>query len=134
VRQLPGACSASASRRRTTARKPDGPKYSRLSDRPLRLVHEIEEEAAAQRAATGKTVLGRAAILKQHPHERPNRPKKSVAPLVHAASRKVRLALYEGYRAFVAAYREAADRLRAGNRAVIFPAGCFPPALPFVGG
>ena len=98
------------------------------------LIREIEEEAAAQRAATGKTVLGRAAVLKQHPHERPNRSKKSYAPLVHAASRKVRLALYEGYRAFVAAYREAAGKLRAGDRAAIFPAGCFPPALPFVGG
>jgi len=98
------------------------------------LVREIEEEAAAQRAATGKTVLGRAAILKQHPHQRPNRPKKSYAPLVHAASRKVRRELYEGYRAFVAAYREAAEKLRAGDRAAIFPAGSFPPALPFVGG
>jgi REP element-mobilizing transposase RayT len=98
------------------------------------LIHEIEEEAGAQREATGKPVLGRAAVLKQHPHERPNRPKKSYAPLVHAASRKVRLALYEGYRAFVAAYREAAEKLRAGDRAAIFPAGCFPPALPFVGG
>jgi REP element-mobilizing transposase RayT len=98
------------------------------------LVREIEEEAAAQRAATGKTVLGRVAVLKQHPHQRPNRPKKSYAPLVHAASRKVRRELYEGYRAFVAAYREAADRLRAGDRAVVFPAGSFPPALPFVGG
>jgi len=95
---------------------------------------QIEDEAAAHREATGKPVLGRAAVVKQHQHARPNRPKKSYAPLVHAASRKVRLALYEGYRAFVAAYREAAEKLRAGDRAVIFPAGCFPPALPFVGG
>jgi len=86
------------------------------------------------RAATGKTVLGRVAVLKQHPHQRPNRPKKSYAPLVHAASRKVRRDLYDGYRAFVAAYLEAADKLRAGDRAVIFPVGSFPPALPFVGG
>jgi REP element-mobilizing transposase RayT len=98
------------------------------------LIREIEEEAAAQREVAGKTVLGRAAVLKQHPHERPNRPKKSYAPLVHAASRKVRLALYEGYRSFVAAYREAAEKLRTGDRAAIFPAGSFPPALPFVGG
>ncbi|HEX3530195.1 MAG TPA: hypothetical protein VH988_24305 [Thermoanaerobaculia bacterium] len=98
------------------------------------LVREIEEEAAAQREATGKTVLGRAEVLKQHPHQRPNRPKKSYASLVHAASRKVRLALYEGYRVFVAAYREAADRWRAGERGVIFSVGSFPPALPFVGG
>jgi hypothetical protein len=41
------------------------------------LVREVEEEAAAQRKATGKPVLGRAAVLKQNPHERPNRPKKS---------------------------------------------------------
>jgi len=85
-------------------------------------------------APSSRHPLRRAEVLKQHPHQRPNRPKKSYAPLVHAASRKVRLALYEGYRAFVAAYREAADRLRAGDRAVIFPAGSFPPALPFVGG
>jgi len=98
------------------------------------LVREIEEEATAQREATGKPVPGRVAVLKQHQHERPNRPKKSYAPLVHAASRKVRLALYEGYRAFVAAYREAAEKLRAGGRAAIFPAGCLPPALPFVVG
>jgi hypothetical protein len=79
-------------------------------------------------------VLGRAAILEQQPHERPNRPKKSHASLVHAASKKVRLALYERYRAFVAAYREAAELLRSGHLAAVFPAGCFPPALPFVGG
>ncbi len=98
------------------------------------LIREIEEEAAAQREATGKTVLGRAAILKQQPHERPARSKKSYAPLFHAASRKVRRDLYDGYRAFVAAFREAADRLRDGNLAAGFPAGSFPPALPFVGG
>jgi hypothetical protein len=112
-----------------------------LDDEPLQqkenvaeLVREIEEEAAAQRAATGKSVLGCMAILKQNPHERPDRPKKSYAPLVHAASRKIRRELYEGYRAFVAAYREAAEKLRGGDRAVIFPTGSFPPALPFVGG
>ncbi len=27
-----------------------------------------------------------------------------------------------------------ADKLRKGNRTVLFPRGCFPPALPFVGG
>jgi len=42
------------------------------------LIREIEEEAAAQREATGKPVLGSAAVLKQHQHERPNRPKEVV--------------------------------------------------------
>jgi hypothetical protein len=98
------------------------------------LVREIEAEAAEQREKTGKEPLGRVAVLKQHPHERPMRFKKSYAPLVHAASQKVRRDLYDGYRAFVAAFREAAEKLKAGNLAVVFPAGSFPPALPFVGG
>jgi hypothetical protein len=98
------------------------------------LVREIEAEAAAQREATGKPALGRAAILKQHPHERPNRPKKSYAPLFHAVSQKVRRDLYEGYRAFVAVFRDAAEKLRSGDLTAVFPAESFPPALPFVGG
>jgi REP element-mobilizing transposase RayT len=98
------------------------------------LVREIEAEAAEQREAIGKAALGRVAVLKQHPHERPMRSKKSYAPLVHAASQKVRRDLYDGYRAFVAAFREAAEKLKTGHLAVVFPTGSFPPALPFVGG
>ena len=37
------------------------------------------------------------------------------------------------YALFVAAYRDAAEKLRAGIRDVVFPRGSFPPALPFVG-
>jgi len=98
------------------------------------LIREIEEEAAAQREAAGLQVLGREPVLQQNPHERPVRSKKSYTPLFHAASRKVRRDLYDCYRAFVAAFREAADFLRAGNLTAVFPAGRFPPALPFVGG
>jgi len=98
------------------------------------LVCEIEAEAVAEREKTGKSVLGRVAVLRQHPHERPLRTKKSNAPLFHAVRRKVRRALYEGYRAFVSCFREAASRLRSGDLGAIFPAGSFPPALPFVGG
>jgi hypothetical protein len=56
------------------------------------------------------------------------------APLFHAASKAVRRELYEGYAWFVAAYREAAEKLRNGNRMVSFPIGSFPPPLPFVAG
>jgi hypothetical protein len=59
---------------------------------------------------------------------------KSPAPSVHAASKAARLALYEAYAWFVAAYRTAAEKLRGGDRTVCFPAGSFPPALPFVPG
>jgi hypothetical protein len=68
------------------------------------LVLEIETEAAEQREKTGKEPLGRVGVLKQHPHERPMRSKRSYAPLVHAVSQKVRRDLYDGYRAFVAAF------------------------------
>ena len=35
---------------------------------------------------------------------------------------------------FVACFRSAAEKLRVGDRAAPFPAGSFPPALPFVSG
>jgi len=52
--------------------------------------------------------------------------------LFHAASKSARQELYAAYGWFVAAFREAAEKLRAGDRTVSFPAGSFPPALPFV--
>lgn len=45
-----------------------------------------------------------------------------------------RLALYQSYAWFVAAFREAAEKLRRGDRTACFSAGSFPPALPFVAG
>jgi hypothetical protein len=32
----------------------------------------------------------------------------------------------------MAAFRDAAEKLRAGDRLVAFPEGSFPPSLPFV--
>lgn len=96
------------------------------------LVREIEAEAAAEMALTGRGPLGPKAILRQHPHTRPNRTKKSPATLFHAATKAVRLALREAYGRFLAAFREAAERLKAGDRFARFPNGCFPPGLPFV--
>ena len=101
--------------------------------RAISLIHEIVEETAAQRARTGSEPLGASAILGRHPHERPNKPKRSPAPLFHALSTGVRRELWEAYRLFVAAFRQAADRLRAGDRNAVFPSGSFPPVLPYVG-
>ena len=98
------------------------------------LVAGIEQEAAAERERTGSQVLGVSAILGQHPFDRPARPKKSPAPLFHAASKRTRDELYAAYAWFVDAYRQASEKLRSGNRNVAFPAGSFPPALPFVAG
>ncbi len=67
-----------------------------------------------------------------HPHHRPKKIKKSPAPRVPAFRGKVRRRLEKAYSEFVALYREAADRLRAGDREVEFPEDCFPPALAYV--
>jgi hypothetical protein len=42
--------------------------------------------------------------------------------------------LYDAYAWFVGAFRDASEKLRAGDRAAPFPRGSFPPALPFVAG
>jgi hypothetical protein len=40
--------------------------------------------------------------------------------------------MYKMYAIFVAAFREAAEQLKAGDRSAKFPEGSFPPGLPFV--
>jgi hypothetical protein len=95
---------------------------------------EIESQAALRRQLNDLPAKGPAAILAQETHAAPKTLKKSPAPLFHAASRKIRRELYEAYRHFVAAFRDAAARLRAGESDVIFPAASFPPAAPWVDG
>jgi hypothetical protein len=68
------------------------------------------------------------------PWMRPKTQKRSPAPLFHAFSAAARRELWGAYRIFVGAFRQAADKLRAGDRNAVFPLGSFPPALPFVGG
>jgi hypothetical protein len=93
-----------------------------------------ESEAAAELAAAGREPVGVEAILKMNPETRPVKSRRSPAPLFHAATKAMRKALWEAYALFVAAFREAADRLRSGDRNALFPVGSFPPGLPFVSG
>jgi hypothetical protein len=94
------------------------------------LVDEIETEAAAARQDLPS--LGVEAVLAQDPHSRPKQSKKSPAPRFHAWSHEARWALYEAYGFFVGAFRDAAEKLRSGDLTARFPAGSFPPHLPFV--
>lgn len=87
---------------------------------------EIDEEAAARRKRTGAQPFGAAAILAQHPWTRPERVKKSPAPLLHAASKAVRQVFYEGFALFVAAYRSAAEKLQRGRSQPELPTGLLP--------
>ena len=101
-------------------------------DRIREIVREIDETAAAQRAESLIPTLGPEGVRAQNPETRPKRIKKSPAPFFHALRKKVRKALWEAYGVFLAAYREAAEKWRAGDRGAVFPAGSFPPGLPFV--
>ena len=96
------------------------------------LVEAMIAKAAARRAETGIEPLGAAAILRQQPFSQPAKTKKSSAPLVHAASKRIRTEMKIAYSWFVRAFREAAEYLRSGDRLARFPRGSFPPGLPFV--
>jgi hypothetical protein len=100
--------------------------------RVAELMEEIESEAAAELTKAGREPLGAETALRLDSETRPARSKKSPAPLFHAASKAVRKALWEAYTLFVAAFREASERLRSGDRTARFPVGSFPPRLPFV--
>ena len=96
------------------------------------LIHQIEATAATERGKKGMEPLGVEKILAQDPETQLAPLDRSPAPFVHAATRKIRKELSEAYGWFVAAYREAADKLRKGDRNTAFPPGSFPPHLPFV--
>ena len=96
------------------------------------LVREINESAAAARAESLIQPLGADGVRAQNPETRPKKIKKSPAPFFHALRKKVRKALWETYGLFFAAFREAAEKLRDGDRDAAFPVGSFPPRLPFV--
>ncbi|HEV7669881.1 MAG TPA: hypothetical protein VGS22_15265 [Thermoanaerobaculia bacterium] len=101
-------------------------------ERIAELVEAIIAKSAVRRAETGIEPLGAAAILRQQPFSQPGKTKKSPAPLVHAASKRIRIETKVAYGWFARAFREAAAYLRVGDRMARFPRGSFPPGLPFV--
>ena len=96
------------------------------------MVQELNEAAAAVREESLIPPLGADGVRAQNPETRPRKIKKSPAPFFHALRKKVRKALWDAYCGFFAAFREAAERWRAGDRSAVFPVGSFPPGLPFV--
>jgi hypothetical protein len=96
------------------------------------MVTAIEREAEEVMKRTQIPPVGVDKILRQSPHTQPKNSKKSPAPPFHAATKAARDELKRAYGLFLAAFREAAERLRAGDRKARFPLGSFPPGLPFV--
>jgi hypothetical protein len=106
----------------------------KIRARVAELVEDIEKEAEADRRSRGVKALEAKAILAQSPHQKPKQTKRVPAPGFHAATKAARRALRDAYVLFLAAYQDAAEKLRSGDRSVRFPEGSFPPALPFVRG
>lgn len=96
-----------------------------VRDELRRRVAEVEAACAAARAESGRDVLGKRAIRRQHWNERPAsvEPRRGVRPRV-AGSRWARIEALLRCRAFVDAYRTARERWLAGHQA-IFPPGTY---------
>jgi REP element-mobilizing transposase RayT len=95
------------------------------------LIAELVASHAALRAVEGGKLMGARAVLRVHPHTVPE-VTHSPAPLFHAVRLEIRRRLREAYAQFVAAFREAAERVKDGVERVLFPKGSFPPAPPFI--
>ena len=70
----------------------------------------------------------------QHPQTRVRRSSRSRRRRcsIVRPRRCARQEMWDAYSWFVGAFRQAAEKLKAGDRNAAFPPGCFPPALPFV--
>ena len=119
----------------TLARLPCWQHLSALEyqERISEMISDLEADARRDRREKGFEALGQDVIRHQDPFAKPTKFTRSPIPWIHAVRRATRLAFRKAYRLFELAYREAAQRLRSGIVDVSFPAGCFPPAMAFVG-
>lgn len=92
----------------------------------------IVADGEAQRRVSGRSLPSPAALATLDPNVRPLKVARSPAPRVHAATQAVRETFRRAYLEFTVAFRAAADALKNGDRNAIFPAGSFPPHLPWV--
>lgn len=95
------------------------------------LLTSVEEEAREERRRAGAPPLGKDSVLSPNPRHVPNQVEKRPAPIAHAVSRAARSAFRDAYGSFLSAYRQACEELRASEAGAAFPAGSFPPAMPF---
>ena len=98
----------------------------------LEIIRIIEEKAAARHAENETASLGRDFVLEGEPHYRPPPLEKKPQPRFHAYRDAVREDMRAAFGLILAAYLQAAEQLKAGNRWVTFPENTFPPGLPFL--
>lgn len=91
------------------------------------LVAEVRDQVAAiERRNAGRSVIGRAALMRQSPFASPStlEPRRGMSPRVAAVDTFKRLEAIQRNRDFVKAYRHARAAFKAG-RATVFPTGTY---------
>lgn len=96
------------------------------------LVRAIESWSDARTRSTGVEPIGVDRIRRHSPHQKSKQLRRTRVPLVHAASSDARFRWRRRYQDFAAAFWRSAFELRSAAIGVLFPAGSFPPAPPFV--
>lgn len=91
-------------------------------------VDAILDDIVSTRDATQAKVLGASSVVREEPHRRPLRCKRSVRPVCHASDAATRQQFRETLAAWVALFREASVRLRGGDWGVKFPPWSFRPS------
>jgi putative transposase len=87
-------------------------------------IARVEADAAEERTRTGRTVLGRKAILAQCPTDSPRseKPRRELNPQVAAKDKGARRDAIQRFKAFRDMYADMRDGWLAGM-SVVFPAG-----------
>ncbi len=90
-------------------------------------LHDVEAAARAERAATGRGILGRKAVLRALPTDSPSteEPRRNLRPHVACLDETLRRAALWALSAFRHAYREARAFRLAGDHATVFPCGTY---------
>jgi REP element-mobilizing transposase RayT len=93
-----------------------------LSDR----IRAVEVKAIGDRRQDNRHILGRAAVLRQRPTERPrsHEPRRQLSPRVASINKWARIEAIQRNKAFLAAYQAARDLWQSGFDA-IFPVGTY---------
>ena len=103
-----------------------------IGERVADLAEQASAEAALERKLTGREVLGVEKVLAMDPLSSPETVERSPQPRFHAFRAAIWKQMWVAYALVLAAYRDAAEKLKEGDREAVFPEGTFPPGLPFV--
>ena len=91
----------------------------------------VERGVATHAPMSGEPVKGAERVMAQDPESRPERPKRTPAPMIHTRCPERRRAYLANYRAHVEAYYRAQDGLSEVLPTLGFPEeGCLPAGVP----